>query len=271
MTLYAGYASGSATVKVIQDVTGDNWTAGDAAVLCDVAPANYDQQRVTVDTINAATHVLSAVVDSAQYPLALLVLSARNARILSAGTSSSQAIVLYDSGDTHGGTFGELRNTAGSGTTFYGYGIYYGVGCTATTITGCSQGIRDGSGHTATTITGCSYGINSGSGHTGTTITGCSYGIYLGSGHTATTITGCSQGINLGSHVLRATIFSGNTYDLRLVGPLIGYGWSLRSGTQNYEYLDNGKDDVAQVIYDPVDGDDVLQAGRILAWTCGGY
>jgi len=325
LTMYSGYSSGSATVKVVDDVTADNWTAGDRVVLCDVAPADYDQQRTTVDTINAGTLVLGEAVDSAQYPFALVVLSSRNVSIRSAGTSSGQAVVLFVNGDTHGGTFGEITNTAGSGTTFYGRGVQYGgnveiavitgcgdgiihgSGCTATTIAGCTYGIDYGSGCTATTITGCGYGIIYGSGHTVTTITGCTYGIYYGSGctattiagcgygidygsgctattiagcgygidygsgHTVTTITGCTYGIRSGSHRLQATIFSENTYDLRQVGPLIGYGCSLRSATQNYEYLLNYKDDVGQFIYDPVDGSDVLQKGRILGWTSGGY
>jgi len=343
LTMYSGYSSGSATVKVVDDVTADNWMAGDRVVLCDVAPENYDQQRTTVDTINAGTLVLGEAVDSAQYPFALVVLSSRNVSIRSAGTSSSQAVVLFVDGDTHGGTFGEITNTAGSGTTFYGYGVYYGgnveiavitgcyygiysgsgctittiagcyygirygsgctittiigcyygirhssgctittiigcnygirhsSGCTITTIIGCNYGISEGSGHTATTIIGCYHSIIYGSGHTATTIIGCYYGIIYGSGHTATTIIGCSYGIYNGSHRLQATIFSGNTYDFHRVGPLIGYGCSLRSATQNYEYLLNYKDDVGQFIYDPVDGSDVLQKGRILGWTSGGY
>ena len=252
-------------------------------------------------------------------------------------------MVLYDVADTHGGTFGQISNFGGSGTTFYGYGIYYGSGHTATTITGCSQGISYGSGHTVTTITGCnrglyygsghtvttitgcSYGIYSGSGHTATTIMGCSYGIFVGSGHTATTITGCNNGIyygsghtattitgciyginygsgctattitgcnngiscgsgctvttitgcgsgiGTGSHRLQNTTFSGNACDIRQAGPMIGYGCSLRSATQNSEYLLNRKDDVGQFFYDPVDGSDVLQKGRVIGWTSGGY
>ena len=99
---------------------------------------------------------------------------------------------------------------------------------------------------------------------------GCTNGIYYGSGHTATTITGCDNGIYYGSHRLQSTVFSGNTYDVRQVGPLVGYGCSLRSATQNYKYLSNYKDDVGQFIYDPVDGSDVLQKGRIIGWTSGG-
>jgi len=297
LTMYTGWVTtdatswgaGKDTPKVIQDVTADNWTAADSAVLCNEGPQNYDQQRITLSAINSGTIQLSAAVDSNQYPLAKIILSSRNCSVRSAGTSSSQAIVLHDSADTHGGTYGEIRNSGGSGTTFYGYGIHYGEaatiaaisGCTygsrdgsghtATTISGCTYGIGYGSGHTATTISGCSNGIRYGSGHTATTISGCSYGIGYGSGHTATTISGCSHGIYFGSHVLLGTIFADNTYDLRLAGPLIGYGCSLRGSTQNYEYLLNYKDDVAQIFYDPLNASDEVQKGRILAWTCGGY
>jgi len=307
LTMYSGYVSGSATVKVVDDVTADSWTAGDRVVLCDVAPESYDQQRTTVDTINAGTLVLGAAVDSAQYPFALVVLSSRNVSIRSSGITTAQGIVTFGSADTHGGTFGEITNTAGSGTTFYGYGLSLGAnalasiisycnvgmnsssgntattitGCTngmyvgsantATTITGCNYGMNSGSGNTATTITGCTNGMNSGSGNTATTITGCNVGMNLGSGNTATTITGCTNGMYVGSGQLQGTIFEGNTYDLRLVGPLIGFGCSLRSATQNYQYLLNYKDNIGQFIYDPMNALDVIQEGRILGWTSGGY
>jgi hypothetical protein len=45
----------------------------------------------------------------------------------------------------------------------------------------------------------------------------------------------------------------------------------LRSTTQNYQYLVNAKDDVQQIIYDPMDADGDIQQGRVLAWCCGGY
>jgi hypothetical protein len=158
-TLYTGYASGSATVNVLDDVTADLWSTGDTAVLADRDVGNYDQQRITLTTINAGTIVLSAVVDSAQNPGSSIWLSTRNCSILHSTTSSSQNIVEY--GDSC--IFGEIRATAGTGTSFYGAGIYFGSGHTATTISGCNYGIYYGSGHTATTITGCGTGINSGS------------------------------------------------------------------------------------------------------------
>ena len=212
-TLYTGYASGSATVNVLDDVTADLWATNDAVVLADVTPGTYDQQRLTLSTINAGTIVLSAVVDSTQNPGSSIWLSTRNCSILHSTTSSSQNII-EDGADC---IFGEIRATAGTGTTFYAYGINYGSGHTTTTITGCSTGINYGSGHTTTTITGCSSGSSSGSGHTATTITGCSYGIYLGSGHTATTIAGCSYGICYGSYNFVRNL-SGNSTDLNETG-----------------------------------------------------
>ena len=260
LTMYSGWATsdssswgaGKDTPKVLENVTADNWATGDAVTLCDIAPASYDQQRLTLLAINAGTVQLSAAVDSDQYPFAKIILVQRNIEIRSSGTSASQAIVLYVDGDTHGGTLPAIRNVYSTGTTFYGYGIHFGSNAQISSIGWCGSGINGGSGHTATTITGCGNGI------------------YFGSGHTATTITGCGSGINGGSHVLRNTTFSSNTYDLRQVGPLIGYGCALLSGTQNYEYALNYVDHVQQVIYDPVNGSGAVQKGRILAWMCGG-
>ena len=227
-TLYTGYASGSATVNVLDDVTGDIWATSDHVVLANNGPQNYDQQRLTLSTINAGTVVLSAVVDSAQHPGSSIWLMSRNCQILHSSTSTSQNIIENGSNCI----FGEVRATAGTGTTFYcygirspsghtattisgcNYGIIYGSGHTITTISGCSSGIYNGSGHTATTISGCNNGIYDGSGHTATTISGCTNGIYNGSGHTATTISGCSSGIIYGSHIYVRNL-SGNTYDLR--------------------------------------------------------
>jgi len=181
-------ASATTTLNVHEDVTSDTpWTTTDGhdhVVLVNAgAPSTYDQQRVTLVTINAASIVISVNVDSAQYAGARLYLSSRNISIRSAGTSTSQAIVLYGSGDTHDGVFQcEIRNTAGSGTTFYGYGIEYGSGHTISgTISGCARGIQYGSGHTISgTISGCSRGIYYGSGHTiSGTISGCTNEFYF--------------------------------------------------------------------------------------------
>ena len=210
-------ASATAELNVLEDVTADSWSAAadhDAVVLVDcLAPANYDQQRTTISAIDDAdTITLAAVVDSAQFAGAKLFLSSRNVSIRSAGTTAAQPIVDYASATTASGVFQcEIRNTAGSGTTFYGYGINNGTGHTISgTISGCSNGISDGSGHIISgTISGCSNGINSGSGHTiSGTISGCTTGISSGSGHTSSgTISGCSTGIYSGSgHISSGTI-----------------------------------------------------------------
>jgi hypothetical protein len=281
LTMYTGYASGSATVNVLQDVTSDKWATGDSVVLCNVVPQNYDQQRVTLNTINAGTLVLSATVDSTQFPLALVVLSTRNVSI-QASRAANTGIVEYGTGDTHGGVFGEIRSTAGTGTTFYGYGLYYSVGSSIATISGCSDGIRDGSGHTATTISGCNNGIHYGSGHTATTISGCSNGIYYGSGHTATTISGCSNGIYYGSGHTATTIsgcsngiyygginargctLEDNTTDIDYPANSVLYASSLDSATQVSNYLGLG---YASYVWSYDHGGSV---GRIRSWTGGG-
>jgi ribosomal protein L31 len=146
-SLYTGHTNtATATINVLDDVTGDaTWvTTADhnRTVLADAGPADYDQQRLTLSTIAAGSIILSANIDSTQYPGARIVLSSRNVSIRSAGTSASQAIITGGTGlvlDC------EITNTAGSGTTFYGYGVNSG---TNHTISG--------------TVTGCSYGVNSG-------------------------------------------------------------------------------------------------------------
>jgi len=182
INVLTGPSSGGTALNVLEDVTGDSWSSTDGhdrVVLVDAgAPADYDQQRVTIASIDSASQItISAAIDSAQYAGCKLFLSSRNVSVRSAGTTSAQAIILHNSGDTHGGVYQcEIVNTGGSGTTFYGYGIYYGSGHTISgTISGCNRGIHYGSGHTISgTISGCSYGISYGSGHTiSGTISGC--------------------------------------------------------------------------------------------------
>jgi len=214
-TLFTGYASGSATVNVLDDVTADGpWVTTDGhdrVVLANAGPQIYDQQRLQLTTINAGSIVLSAAVDSTQYPGARIYLISRNVSIRFNGNTNI-GIVDYTSGATHGGVFQcEINSTAGTGTTFYGYGILYGTGHTISgTISGCSSGIAYGTGHTISgTISGCSSGINSGTGHTiSGTISGCYNGINSGTGHTISgTISGCYNGINSGTgHTISGTI-----------------------------------------------------------------
>jgi len=229
LTMYSGHTNTStATVNVIQDVTSDTpWVTTDGidrVVLVDEnAPDNYDLQRVQLTTINAGSLVLSANVDSGQYPLARVYLVSRNVSIRSAGTTSSQPIVDYVNALTSSGVFQcEIINTRGTGTTFYGYGVNSGSGHTISgTVSGCLYGVNSGSGHTISgTVSGCTYGVNSGSGHTiSGTVSGCFYGVY----HAG------FDGYNM--------TFSGNTADVvysgRENGPLLRDRSFRHAGTAN--------------------------------------
>jgi len=279
---YDGHTdTGTATMNVLEDVTGEaQWVTTDghdAVVLVDCyQPSSYDQQRLSLVTINAGTIVLSANVDSAQYPGARIFLSSRNVSIRSSGTSATQAIVLYLNGDTHGGIFDcEMRNTAGSGTTFYSHGVSYGLGHTISgTISGCNYGINYGSGHTISgTIIGCSYGIYYGSGNTiSGTISGCNYGINSGSGHTISgTISGCSYGIQYGSgNTISGTIigcnygiYYGSGYIIS--GTISGCSYSFR-----YPFGDCVVLPGATVTYSFYDQNVIGQVGRVAAEEYGG-
>jgi len=134
ISLLTPQASETSTLNVFEDVTGDSpWsttTGHNRAVLVDAqAPENYDQQRITLSTITATQITISANVDSAQFAGTRLYLSSRNVSVRSSGTSTSQAIVDYGGSPTRSGIFqNEIVNPAGSGTTFYGYGINSGSG-----------------------------------------------------------------------------------------------------------------------------------------------
>ena len=160
--VYTGAASGANPVNVFEDVTADiGWvtTAGHNAVVMvnSTAPAVYDQQRVTVSTIAASAITLSAALDSVQYPGARIFLMSRNVSIRSACTTGVN-IIDYANAANSGGVFQcEIRSTAGTGTTFYGYGIYSGTGHTVSgTVSGCYYGVIYGTGHTVSgTVSGC--------------------------------------------------------------------------------------------------------------------
>ena len=202
----------STVVNVLTDVTADTpWTATaghNRVVLANIGPQDYDQQRLTLSAITAATMTLSAAVNSIQYPGARIYLIARNVSIQSVCTTAVN-IVDYANAATSGGIFGEISSTAGTGVTFYGTGVNSGTGHTVTTISGCTYGVNSGTGHTVTTISGCTTGVNYGTGHTVTTISGCTYGVNYGTGHTVTTISGCTYTFRFGasdSSVLQITL-----------------------------------------------------------------
>ena len=134
-TIFTGYASGSATVNVLDDVTSDTpWTTitgHNNVALVNAGPQNADQQRLTLTTLAAASIVLSTTVDSTQYPGARIYLVSRNVSIRSAGTTAAQPIVDFTTSTFTGSVFRcEIRNSGGTGTTFYGYGVNGGYGHT---------------------------------------------------------------------------------------------------------------------------------------------
>jgi hypothetical protein len=217
--MYSGHTNTStATMNVIQDVTGDaQWASGASVVLVDSnAPEAYDQQRVTLNGApNAGNMTLSANVDSAQYPGAKIFLMTRNVAIRSS-CATAVNIVSYSSGATHGGVFKcEIRSTAGTGTTFYGTGVNYGVSCTLSgTVSGCTYGTQSGTSHEISGIVAaCSNGIQYGSACTiSGTIAGCAIGIANGTAHNLSgEIIGSSIGASAGMlHTISGNIIGCN-------------------------------------------------------------
>jgi len=161
LTMYSGHTNTStATMNVVQDVTADTpWVTTDGhdyvcLVDCN-APENYDQQRTQLTTINAGTIVLSANVDSAQYPLARIFLVSRNVSIRFTGNTTVNILDVVHNSILQC----EIRATAGTGTTFYGSGLYYSYSNTISgTISGCYYGLFYSCSNTISgTISGCSY------------------------------------------------------------------------------------------------------------------
>jgi hypothetical protein len=236
--VYTGHTSTStATMNVLDDVTAvTGWVTTDGhdhVVLANAGPQNYDQQRLQLTTINAETIVLSANVDSVQYPGAKIYLISRNISIRSTGTVVTQAIIDYGASTFTGNKIGsEIRNSSGTGVTFYsrsvnqGYGhtfsgtifgadsaIYGGSGHTVSgVVSGCNNGVNAGSGHTISgVVSGCSNGVNAGSGHTISGVaSGCNNGVNAGSGHTISgVVSGCNGGVNIGSGHTISGVISG--------------------------------------------------------------
>jgi len=144
---YSGCPSGSATINVLDDVTGDaawSTTAGkNRAVLTnDARPGSArDVQRVTLSTINAGTLVLSEAVDSTQYPNARLWLAVRNVAVRTNTTTSSQPIFDYATASASGGVLNcAIVSMAATNTTGYGYAVNNGTGHVADgLISGCNR------------------------------------------------------------------------------------------------------------------------------------
>ena len=163
--IYSGYDTyaGVSQVNILEDVTADTgWIATDghdAVVLADIGPADYDQQRTAIASIDSATQItLAAALDSAQYPGAKIWLSSRNVSIRSSASIAAHNIITTSTGNTFGC---EIKNTQGTGTTFYSYALYISSNNTISgTISGCSVALYTSSNNTISgTISGCSYDI----------------------------------------------------------------------------------------------------------------
>jgi len=116
--IYSGYDtySGVSQVNILEDVTADTgWIATDghdAVVLADIGPADYDQQRTAIASIDSATQItLAAALDSAQYPGAKIWLSSRNVSIRSSASVAAHVIITTSTGNTFGC---EIKNTQGT-------------------------------------------------------------------------------------------------------------------------------------------------------------
>ena len=199
ISMYCGSSyTNSKVMNVLQDVTTD-WTTtvggnGSNVVLCDIAPENYDQQRDVLATIGTKVLVFTTNnVDSIQFPLARIYLTARNVAIKSASTGASSLI----SGGTGNVFQCELSRAAASGTTFYGTAIINSSSnnTISGTITGCTTALNSSSNNTISgTITGCSTALSSSSNNNiSGTITGCGTALNSSSNNTISgAITGCS-------------------------------------------------------------------------------
>jgi len=217
--VYTGHTNtGTAVMNVLDDVTSDTeWvtTAGhNAVVLADAGPVNYDQQRVTLSAIAAGTITLSANVDSDQYPGSRIYLSSRNVSIRSAGTAAVQAVITTAVDSVFQC---EIKNTGGSGTTFYGYGIGGSNNNTVSgVISGCNYGLNGSNNNTVSgVISGCSYGIGGSNNNTVSgVISGCSYGISGSNNTVSGVISGCSNGLNGSNNNTVSGVISGCSYGI---------------------------------------------------------
>jgi len=239
LTMYSGHTNTStATMNVVQDVTADTpWVTTDGhdyvcLVDCN-APENYDQQRTQLTTINAGTIVLSANVDSAQYPLARIFLVSRNVSIRFTGNTTVNILdAVHDSILQC-----EIRATAGTGTTFYGNGLNTSYSNTISgTISGCNRGLAYSYSNTISgTISGCAYGLfYSYSNTISGTISGCNNGLNIAYSNTISgTISGCNSGlIDSYSNTISGTISgcnSGliNSYSNTISGSILGCNYGL--------------------------------------------
>ena len=165
LTMYDGHTNtATATINVIQDVTGDAaWVATSGHNRVSLVSFNGDIQRLTLSSISSGSMTLSGNIDSIQYPGAIIALVSRNVSIRSSGTSATQAIVDFSSNSSRFGVFQcEIVNTSGGGATYYGYGIYSGTGNVVSGSIGwCHSGLYGGvSAVVSGIIIACKNGLN---------------------------------------------------------------------------------------------------------------
>ena len=253
ISMYCGSSyTNSKVMNVLQDVTTD-WTTtvggnGSNVVLCDIAPENYDQQRDVLATIGTKVLVFTTNnVDSIQFPLARIYLTARNVAIKSASTGASSLI----SGGTGNVFQCELSRAAASGTTFYGTAIINSSSnnTISGTITGCTTALNSSSNNTISgAITGCSIALSSSSNNNiSGTITGCGTALNSSSNNTISgAITGCSIALNSSSNnntisgaIIGCSTAHSSSSNNTISGAIINCTTLCVLGTFNYATLIN--------------------------------
>ena len=253
ISMYCGSSyTNSKVMNVLQDVTTD-WTTtvggnGSNVVLCDIAPENYDQQRDVLATIGTKVLVFTTNnVDSIQFPLARIYLTARNVAIKSASTGASSLI----SGGTGNVFQCELSRAAASGTTFYGTAIINSSSnnTISGTITGCTTALNSSSNNTISgAITGCNIALNSSSSNNiSGTITGCGTALNSSSNNTISgAITGCSIALNSSSNnntisgaIIGCSTAHSSSSNNTISGAIINCTTLCVLGTFNYATLIN--------------------------------
>jgi hypothetical protein len=119
---YSGHTNTSTgQMNVLDDVNSEtHWdtTSGhNDIMLINIRPDTAQYQRVTLSGKGSGTVTLSANVANAMMPGAVVVFGSRNVSLRSNSTGSSQPIIY---GGYGANLACELKNTAGTGTTFYG-------------------------------------------------------------------------------------------------------------------------------------------------------
>lgn len=260
--VYDGHTNTSTgTINVLTDLTADSaWITTDGHDFVLLCNQQADTQLLQLTTINADSLVLSANINSIQYPGARIYLSSRNISIRTSTTSSSVYPIQY----SNGGIFGcEFRSTAGQygrygrlcvDCTFAGTitNAYIGLDALGGTCSGHILGGVNGLYGAEITMTGDLVGVGTGFG-LGQKVSGTLFGANYGITGFETTATGivmfcaypmngwsgyCSATIkNNGFAITQATresVFSGrlvgNTYDCRM---------DMSAGVSSYTYCRN--------------------------------